>query len=96
LLSVPIEIPSDFGALNASGLARKQGLEIGKPDVIAPSIGVIVTEWLQYQVADERMRISGRKSHGTESSGRTTWGPASAERTAAYNATSGDSALSRF
>jgi hypothetical protein len=45
-VSFPIEIPSDFGALEAASLTGEQGLEIGKADVIRPSVALISTLWL--------------------------------------------------
>jgi hypothetical protein len=46
LVTCPIEIRSDFRALDATGLTGEQRLEIGKPDVIRPLIGMISTLWL--------------------------------------------------
>jgi hypothetical protein len=36
----PIEIRSDFSALNAASLTSEQRLEIGQPHVVRPSIGI--------------------------------------------------------
>ena len=40
MLAGPVEIRSDFRALKPASLADEQRLEIGKPDVIGPLIGV--------------------------------------------------------
>jgi hypothetical protein len=36
---LPIEIRSDFGTLEAAGLAREQQLKIEEPHIIRPLIG---------------------------------------------------------